>query len=117
MHVSEQIDTYIADLNDWSGALLTTIRKLIHEVDPEIKEEWKWHTPVFSHNGQVCALGAFTDHIKINFFKGASISDPAKLFNAGLDAKKTWAIDVYKNEKINQTALKELIKTAIDTNL
>ncbi len=116
MNPTEEIDKYIASLKDWRGELLGKLRKLIHEVDPDIKEEWKWSTPVFSHNGQVCALGAFQDHVKINFFKGASLADPNKLFNAGLEAKKTRAIDLFENDKIDETALRELLKAAVSEN-
>lgn len=116
MNPTEEIDKYIVSLTDWRGELLGKLRRLIHEVDPQIKEEWKWSTPVFSHNGQVCALGAFADHIKINFFKGANLSDPKKLFNAGLESKKTRAIDLFENDKIDESALKVLLKTAVDAN-
>lgn len=95
---------------------MTKLRKLIHDADPEIIEEWKWNTPVFTHNGMVCALGAFADHIKINFFKGASLPDPDKLFNAGFEAKATRAIDFFKSDKVDDTALKNLVKTAVSYN-
>jgi hypothetical protein len=78
-------------------------------------EEWKWG-PVFSHKGLVCSIGTFKDHIKINFFKGANLPDPASLFNAGFEAKKTRAIDLYEGDKVNKTALKDIIHSAIDQN-
>jgi hypothetical protein len=87
MNPSEQIDHQIAELNDWRGVLMTKLRRLIHEADSEIAEEWKWGTGVWTHKGMVCALGAFKDHIKVNFFKGALLKDPNKLFNSGLEAK------------------------------
>lgn len=117
MNISEQIDKHIADHNDWRGKFMAKIRQLIHEADPDITEEWKWGTPVFSHNGMVYAIGAFKDHIKINFFQGAALKDPDKLFNAGLDAKKTRAIDFQEGDKINERVLKSLILEAINYNV
>ena len=114
MNTSEQVDKYIAGYSDWRGKLIGRVRQLIHEADPAIVEEWKWETPIFSHNGMVCALGAFKDHVKINFFDGASLADPHKLFNAGLDAKKTRAIDIHEGDNINEGHLKELIVTAVN---
>ncbi len=102
MNASELIDKQIADLADWRGELFTKLRKLIHEADPETTEEWKWDTAVWTHNGMICAVGGFKDHLKINFFQGAALLDPHKLFNAGLEAKKTRAIDFYENDKINE---------------
>ena len=116
MNASAQIDTYIKGLPGWQSEMMAKLRKLIHEADPEIVEEWKWSTPVFSHKGMICALGAFADHIKINFFKGASLPDPKKLFNAGFEAKKTRAIDLYEGDKIDETALMGLILAAVDQN-
>ena len=116
MNASAQIDTYIKDLPGWQTEMMTKLRKLIHEADPEIIEEWKWSTPVFSHKGMVCALGAFADHIKINFFKGTTLPDPNKLFNAGFEAKKTRAIDLYEGDKLDEAALKGLIRSAVDQN-
>jgi|SRR4030081_3145661 hypothetical protein len=116
MNPSELIDQQIAELGDWRGEMFGTLRKLIHEADPDITEEWKWSTGVFTHGGMVCAVGAFADHMKINFFQGAALADPQKLFNAGLDAKKTRAIDFYAGDKIDQKALKDLIRSAVDRN-
>src|SRR5688572_32530662 len=116
MTASEQITKQIADLPDWRGEILTRLRKLVLEVAPEITEEWKWDTAVWSHKGNILAVGAFKDHIKINFFKGASLNDPQGLFNAGLDAKATRAIDLRAGDKINEPALKELIRAAVVFN-
>ena len=116
MSASEQIDKQIAELSDWRGKMFVRLRKLIHEADPEIVEEWKWSTAVFSYKGMVCALGAFKDHIKLNFFKGASLEDKKKLFNAGLDAKATRAIDFQENDKINEAALKDLVRAGVTLN-
>ena len=91
---SQQVSDYINSLNDWRGALLARLRELIGEAAPELVEEWKWGTPVWSLKGNVVAVGAFKDHVKINFFKGALLDDPHRLFNAGLDAKASRGIDI-----------------------
>jgi len=116
MNPSELIDQQIAELGDWRGDMFGTLRKLIHEADPDITEEWKWSTGVFTHEGMVCAVGAFADHVKINFFQGAALADPDGLFNAGLDAKKTRAIDFYSGDKINEKAVRDLIRAAVALN-
>ena len=113
---SQQIDHHIKELADWRGKLLARLRKLILEASPELSEEWKWDTPVWSYKGNVVAGGAFKDHIKLNFFKGASLNDPKGLFNAGLDAKATRAIDFAKDEKIHEPALKSLVRAAVAHN-
>ena len=112
MTSTEQIDRQIENLTDWRGKLMIKLRALIHKADPEIAEDWKWNTAVFTKKGNVCALGAFKDHVKLNFFKGASLSDPQGLFNAGLDAKASRAIDFREDGKINKKALLELISLA-----
>jgi hypothetical protein len=116
MNASEQIDQRISELDDWRGKIIAQIRKIIHEAVPGIVEEWKWDTPVWSQNGNVVAAGAFQDHVKLNFFKGASLEDPQHLFNAGLEAKATRAIDIYQGDKLNEVALKELIRSAAALN-
>ena len=116
MNPSDQIDKQIADLPDWRGKKYSEIRGLIHEAFPEIQEDFKWGTGVFTHKGNVCAVGTFKDHIKINFFQGAAIADPKKLFNSGLEAKKTRAIDLFENDTIDKNALKKLIAAAVDFN-
>ncbi len=116
MNASELIDKQIASLGDWRGDLSLRLRQLIHETEPGIAEEWKWNTAVFAYKGQVCALGAFKDHVKLNFFKGTALPDPQGLFNAGLDAKATRAIDFHEGDSINQPALKELIREAVAAN-
>ena len=113
---SQLITNHIAELADWRGKSLARLRKLILAADPAIVEEWKWGTPVWSHQGNVVAVGIFQDHVKINFFKGASLPDPHGLFNAGLEAKATRAIDLYEGDKINEPALKELIRAAAALN-
>jgi hypothetical protein len=112
-NASQLITDSIAGLGDWRGELLGRLRKLILESAPDITEEWKWDTPVWSHKGLVCSAGAFKDHLKLNFFKGASLKDPKGLFNAGLDAKATRAIDFREGDKIDATALKDLVRSAV----
>src|SRR5262245_41434178 len=113
MKPSEQITNHIHELADWRGKMLARLRKLILDAAPDIVEEWKWNTPVWSRNKNVVAVGAFQDHVKVNFFQGASLNDPHGLFNAGLEAKTTRAIDIYKGDIINEAALKELIREAV----
>jgi hypothetical protein len=113
MNASERITNHVNELADWRGKLLARLRKLILEAAPGIVEEWKWNTPVWSLKKNIVAVGAFQDHVKINFFQGASLNDPHGLFNAGLEAKTTRAIDIYKNDVINEAALKELIRAAV----
>lgn len=114
---SEIITNYIGELADWRGKTLARLRKLIIAADSEITEEWKWGTPVWSHKGNVVAVGAFQDHMKVNFFQGAALSDPQGLFNAGLEAKATRAIDLYEGDKIDEAALKDLIRAAVAYNV
>jgi hypothetical protein len=113
---SQQIDNYINGMGDWRGRMIARLRKLILETAPDLTEEWKWDTPVWSHKGNVVAAGVFKDHVKLNFFKGASLEDPDGLFNAGLEAKATRAIDIAEGDEINETALKELVRTAVAYN-
>lgn len=116
MNASQQIDNYIEGLDDWRGIMVARLRKLILDAAPELTEEWKWDTPVWSHKGNVVAAGVFKDHVKFNFFKGASLEDPNGLFNAGLDAKATRAIDIAEGEAIHEAALKDLVRTAVAHN-
>lgn len=116
MNASKQIDSQIAGLKGWCGDLMKELRKLIHEADPEIIEEWKWGTGVWSHNGMVCAIGAFKDHMKVNFFKGAQLTDKHKLFNSGLEAKTSRSININPGEKIDKNKFKDLIKEAVAFN-
>jgi hypothetical protein len=114
---SEHIDTAINDLSDWRGKMIAHLRRLIQDAVPEITEEWKWDTPVWSYKGNVVSAGAFKDHVKLNFFKGASLADPKGLFNAGLDAKATRAIDFSEGEKVDEAALKDLVRAAVSYNV
>jgi hypothetical protein len=114
---SQLITNQIAELAGWRGKMLTRLRKLILEAAPDITEEWKWDTAVWSRNGLVCSAGVFKDHVKLNFFKGASLKDPKGLFNAGLDAKATRAIDFSEGDDIDASALKELVRAAVAYNV
>ena len=113
---SQEIDKFINDLTDWRGKWIKQFRALILKSAPEVTEEWKWGVPVWACKGNVVASGVFKDHVKLNFFKGASLPDPKKLFNAGLDAKATRAIDISEGDDIDKTALKELIRAAVEFN-
>ena len=113
---SQQIDTYIESITDWRGKTVARLRKLIREAAPELTEEWKWDTPVWSHKGNVVAAGVFKDHVKLNFFKGASLKDPNGLFNAGLDAKATRAVNFGEGDDVDEPAVKELIREAVAYN-
>ncbi len=114
---AQRITNQIAGLADWRGQRLARLRQLIHEAAPDITEEWKWETAVWSQKGSVAAAAAFKDHVKLNFFKGASLADPQGLFNAGLEAKATRAIDFAENDLLPEAALKELIQAAVAYNL
>jgi len=114
---SERIDKRIADLGDWRGERLAEIRTLIHEVDPEVVEEWKWMgSPVWSHEGMYALANAHKDKVKLTFFHGAELSDPKKLFNAGFGGNTWRAIDFREGDKIDRTALKALLREAVAYN-
>ncbi len=115
---SALIDQKILDLGDWRGKTLARVRKIIHEADPEIVEEWKWMgTPVFSHGGIVCTGETYKSVVKMTFAKGAALKDPSGLFNSSLDGNVRRAIDIHEGDKVNETALKALIRAAVALNL
>jgi hypothetical protein len=116
MTASEQITRHIDDLGGWRGKVLSHLRGLIGAAAPALREEWKWNTPVWSHNGNVLAVGVFRDHVKVNFFKGASLDDPRKLFNAGLDATASRAIDIREGDRVDEAAFKDLVRAAAALN-
>lgn len=116
MNASEQITKYIASLGDWRGKEVAKLRKLILKAGPKLIEEWKWGTPVFSQNGLVCAIGAFKDHLAVNFFQGAALKDPKKLFNGGLDAKKMRSINLWEGDELDEAAFQKLVKQAVEYN-
>lgn len=114
---SELISDRIRELGDWRGKTLARVRALIKEADPEIVEEWKWGTPVWSHNGVVCTGETYKNHVKLTFAKGASMKDPSPLFNSSLEGNVRRAIDIHEGDQMNQPALKELIRAAVALNL
>ena len=117
MTPSERIDQLIAGLTDWRGKTLASVRRTILEVDGEIIEEWKWMgSPVWSRDGMIAVGNAHKDKVKLTFSHGASLPDPDKLFNAGLGGKAWRAIDFFEGDKINERALKNLVRAAIDYN-
>lgn len=114
---SKLIDKKIAELGDWRGETLSRMRKLIKEADPEVVEEWKWlGTPVWSHGGIICTGESYKSIVKLTFLKGASLEDPAKLFNASLDGNARRAIDIREGEEIEAEAFKALIRAAVALN-
>jgi len=115
---SALIDDRIESLPDWRGKMLAKARKLIHQADPDIVEEWKWMgTPIFSHAGIVCTGETYKAVVKLTFAKGAALKDPARLFNSSLEGNVRRAIDIHEGEKINEAALKALIRAAVALNL
>ena len=116
------LDARIKELGDWRGKMLAQVREIIHKADPEIVEEWKWvkptapGTPVFSHNGIVCTGETYKNVVKMTFAKGAALKDPHGLFNSSLEGNVRRAIDIHEGEKINEAALKELIRAAVALN-
>jgi hypothetical protein len=119
---SASIDDKIIELGDWRGKTLALVRKLIHEADPDIQEEWKWAkpkspgTPVWSHDGIVCTGESYKQVVKLTFARGASLNDPKKLFNSSLEGNVRRAIDLREGDKINEAAFKQLIRAAVEAN-
>ena len=119
---SERISQRIADLGDWRGETLGRMRKLIKEADPDVLEEWKWvkptkpGTPVWSHDGMICTGESYKSVVKLTFSKGASLKDPARLFNSGLDGNVRRAIDIQEGETIDASAFKALVRQAVPLN-
>ena len=116
MAASDNIDKAIAGLTDWRGERMAALRTLINDADSRLSEDWKWGTPVWTYKGNVCAIAAFKEHVKLNFFKGARIDDPKGLFNAGLEAKVSRSIDIAESDKLDESALQELIRAAASQN-
>ncbi len=115
---SALIDKRIEELGDWRGKTLAKVREIIHKADPEIVEEWKWRgVPVWSHGGIVCTGETYKNVVKMTFAKGAALKDPSGLFNSSLDGNVRRAIDIHEGEKINEAALKDLIRAAVAVNL
>jgi len=117
------IDQRIRELGDWRGNVLKRMRKLIHEADPDVVEEWKWKkatspgTPVWSHDGGLCTGESYKEVVKLTFFQGASLKDPARLFNSSLEGNTRRAIDIRQDDAIQDAAFKELIRAAVAFNL
>jgi hypothetical protein len=122
-NASKLIDNRIRELGDWRGKTLSKVRGIIKAADPDIAEEWKWvkptnpGTPVWSHDGDICTGETYKNVVKLTFFKGASLNDPSGLFNSSLDGKVRRAIDIKENDEINEGALKNLIREAVELNL
>src|SRR2546423_3401966 len=122
-NASELIDKRIRELGDWRGKTLSKVRGIIKEADPDIVEEWKWvkptnpGTPVWSHNGGICTGETYKKVVKLTFFKGASLSDPSRLFNSSLEGKVRRAIDINEHDKIDEAALRNLIREAVALNV
>jgi hypothetical protein len=114
---SELISKRIAELGDWRGQTLRRVRQLIKEAEPEVVEEWKWRgTPVWSHNGIICTGESYKSTVKLTFAKGASLQDPARLFNSSLDGNTRRAIDIHQGEEIDESAFKALVRQAAALN-
>ena len=114
---SELITRRIAELGDWRGKTLATMRKLIKEADPDVVEEWKWMgTPIWSHDGIICTGESYTSVVKLTFAKGASLKDPGRLFNSSLDGNVRRAIDIHEGEEVDESAFKALVRQAVALN-
>ena len=113
---SQMIDDRIQELDDWRGKMLSRLRALIKQADPEVVEEWKWNVPVWSHDGLICTGETYKKAVKLTFAKGASVEDPSGLFNSSLDGNTRRAIDFHEGEKIDEKALKALIRAAVTLN-
>jgi len=113
---SELISQRIAELADWRGATLGRMRKLIKGADPDVVEEWKWDNPVWSHDGIICTGESYKKAVKLTFAKGASLKDPARLFNSSLEGNVRRAIDIHEGEKVDESAFKALVRQAVALN-
>lgn len=111
---SEQIDKYLGELPKWQSDFISTFRKLLLEVQPELKEEWKWSTPVWTGKKMICAASGFKSHVKFNFFHGYAFENNTELFNGGFDSKQHRSIDLKEGNIIDESALGELIKVAVE---
>jgi hypothetical protein len=122
-NASQLIDDRVKELGDWRGEMLSRVRALIKEADPDVVEEWKWAkatspgTPVWSHDGGICTGETYKNVVKLTFFKGASLDDPSGLFNSSLEGKVRRAIDIKEDDEIDEDALKDLVREAVALNL
>ncbi|MEJ6022426.1 DUF1801 domain-containing protein [Ramlibacter sp. PS4R-6] len=110
------IDRRIAELGDWRGETLARMRKLIHEADPGVVEEWKWNVPVWSHDGILCTGESYKSAVKLTFAKGASLPDPKKIFNSSLEGNTRRALDIHEGDKVDANAFKALVRAAVALN-
>jgi hypothetical protein len=121
--VSQNIDQRVRELGDWRGLVLSRVRALIHDADPDVVEEWKWRrasspgTPVWSHDGGICTGETYKQVVKLTFFQGASLTDPTRLFNSSLEGNRRRAIDIREGDAIDQAAFKNLIRAAVAFNV
>ena len=113
---SELISRRIAELGDWRGETLSRMRKLIKAADPDVVEEWKWMNPIWSHDGIICTGESYKSVVKLTFAKGASLKDPARLFNSSLDGNVRRAIDIHEGEEVDESAFKALVRQAVAHN-
>jgi len=113
---AKKIDARIKELDDWRGKTLARLRAVIKQADPDVVEEWKWNVPVWSHDGIICTGETYKSHVKLTFAKGASVKDPAKLFNSSLEGNTRRAIDFHAGDEIDAAALKTLIRAAVALN-
>src|SRR6266853_557850 len=113
---AELISKRITELDDWRGDTLGRMRQLIKQADPDVVEEWKWGTPVWSHDGIICTGESYKNHVKLTFAQGASLKDPARLFNSSLDGNVRRAIDIHEGEKVDGSAFKALVRQAVARN-
>lgn len=115
-NIQKLIDERIKTLGDWRGDAVKKLIEIVRSADPSLEEEWKWDTLVWNQNGLICAVGAFKDKVGLNFFKGASLDDKEKVFNDGLEAKVSRRISYFEGDKMNDAAIKDLVKQAINLN-
>jgi hypothetical protein len=113
---SRLIDARIKEFGDWRGKILSRLRSLVKQADPDVVEEWKWDVPVWSHDGLICTGEVYKSVVKMTFAKGASVKDPARIFNSSLTGNTRRAIDFHEGEKIDEEALKALIRAAVTLN-
>jgi hypothetical protein len=113
---SELISKRIAELGDWRGGILSTMRELIKDADPGVVEEWKWMNPIWSHDGIICTGESYKNHVKLTFARGAFLKDPTRLFNSSLDGNVRRAIDIHEGEEVDESAFKALVRQAVALN-
>ena len=113
---SRLIDARIKELDDWRGKMLSQLRALLKQADPDVVEEWKWSGPAWSHDGLICTGETYKNHVKLTFAKGAALKDPSRLFNSSLDGNVRRAIDFHQDDEVDEAAFKTLIRAAVAYN-